>query len=84
MALNIKNPRADALAHELARETGESLTDAVLGALEMRLAAVRGAKRQRSLYADVARIQAFVREQPVRDARRPDEILGYDDTGLPR
>ena len=52
MALNIKNPEADALAHELAAATGESLTEAVTEALRARLEAVRrraaGAPRPRA------------------------------------
>ncbi len=37
MALSIRNDEADRLARELAEETGESLTDAVLNALRERL-----------------------------------------------
>ena len=34
--------------------------------------------------AAVAEIQDFVRTLPDRDCRPADEILGYDDHGLPR
>ncbi|MDQ4043975.1 MAG: type II toxin-antitoxin system VapB family antitoxin, partial [Chloroflexota bacterium] len=37
MALSIKNPEAERLARELARTTGESLTQAVTAALRERL-----------------------------------------------
>jgi antitoxin VapB len=37
MSLNLKNPRAHALATELAALTGESLTEAVIRSLEDRL-----------------------------------------------
>jgi hypothetical protein len=33
--------------------------------------------------AEVAELQTFLKAQPVRDARSPEEILGYDDAGLP-
>ena len=84
MALNIKNPVAERLAQELARETGESLTEAVTIALRERLDARR--RRQRppeALLQEVSELQAFLREQPDRDARPADAILGYDAFGLP-
>ena len=42
MALSIKNRKAEVLAAEVARETGETRTDAVIHALEERLARLRG------------------------------------------
>lgn len=33
--------------------------------------------------AGIAELQAFVASLPIRDARAPDEIIGYDDHGLP-
>ena len=84
MELNIKNPRTERLAQELARATGTSLTEAVTIALEARLAAVQRAEAPRAPLDDVLAIQAFLRAQPDRDTRPADEILDYDDTGLPR
>lgn len=84
MALNIKNPEADRLAHELAAATGESLTEAVLIALRDRLSAVRRPPERAVLLSEVAQIQEFVASLPDRDTRSPDAILGYDDFGLPR
>lgn len=83
MALNIKNPRAEELAQQLARATGESLTEAVTVALRERLAAVTRRNERRALHAGVASIQAMVARLPDRDARSADEILGYDAHGLP-
>ena len=83
MALNIKNAIAERLARELANETGESLTDAVISALESRLSAIRRVRDSRPIAADVAEIQAFVRAQPERDSRTAEQILGYDNFGLP-
>ncbi|MGH7665010.1 MAG: type II toxin-antitoxin system VapB family antitoxin [Gemmatimonadaceae bacterium] len=83
MALNIKDPTAEKLAHELADATGESLTDAVIAALTSHLGHVRQRRAQRGLLAEIAEIQAFVRSEPDRDAQTADEILGYDDFGLP-
>jgi hypothetical protein len=36
-----------------------------------------------ALLVDVSKIQAFVASLPDRDTRSADEILGYDDFGLP-
>jgi antitoxin VapB len=82
MALNIKDPATDRLARELARETGESITVAARIALAERLARVR--KRQAP--GASARLRDIIergRARPVLDARSAEEILGYDERGLP-
>ena len=84
MALNIKNDETDRLVHELAEEAGESLTEAVTIAVRERLASLRRRSRRTSVHAEVADLQAFVANLPDRDGRTPEEILGYDDHGLPR
>jgi len=83
MALNVKSADAHRLARELARRTGESLTEAVTEALRLRLAALDPLPRGDLLDAEVAEIQAFVASLPDRDPRSADEILGYDAQGLP-
>jgi hypothetical protein len=35
------------------------------------------------LYAQIADIQAFVASLPDRDTRSPEDIIGYDEAGLP-
>ena len=82
MSLNIKNPEAHRLAKELAERTGESLTKAVTVALRERLSGLRRVQPG-GLMAAVAEIQDFVGALPDRDCRSADEILGYDDHGLP-
>lgn len=79
MALSIKSERADRLARELADLTGESITDAVIAAIEDRLEIERRQRRTRSLDDIVDRFAQL----PVRDDRSPDEILGYDGSGVP-
>lgn len=83
MALNIKNPETHRLAQELAEATGGSLTEVVTVALQERLDAVRREESFEVLWAEVAEIQEFVATLPDRDTRSPDEILGYDEDGLP-
>lgn len=82
MAFSIKNDDADRLARELAATTGESLTEAVLVALRERLQ--REEARRRVGAGDrLRRLAAEVAELPVLDDRPVDEILGYDEHGLP-
>jgi antitoxin VapB len=83
MPLNIKHPEADLLARQLASATGETLTEAILKALRERLERHRSS--QRTLRAkDLLRdTRERLSRYPVLDARSPDEILGYDEKGLP-
>jgi antitoxin VapB len=83
MALSIKSDEADQLARELAAETGETLTEAVVIALRERLDREH-ARHAASIRARLARLAADVAALPVADSRAPEEIIGYDDAGLPR
>jgi antitoxin VapB len=82
MALSLKHPEADRLARELARETGEGLTEAVVVALRERLARMRHARRT-GLAAEIVRIGKECAALPILDARSSDEILSYGEDGLP-
>lgn len=84
MALNIKSDEADRLARHLARVTGESITEVITVALRERLARVEGVRRAPSLRDEVRRIQERIAALPVLDPRSDDDIVGYDDAGLPR
>ena len=84
MALNIRNPEAEMLAAELARQTGESKTDAVVKALRDRLARVRRERSKRCLADELEDIAKHCASLAVIDDRPADEILGYDKHGLPR
>ena len=84
MALNIRNPEAERLAAELARQTGETKTEAVTKALRDRLARVRRERSRRRLADELEAIAEHCASLPVLDTRSPDEILGYDEHGLPR
>lgn len=83
MALNIKDPEADALARQLAARTGESLTQAVLNALKERLARTEKAGRP-GLARELAAIRVRCGKLKVKDARSAEEIIGYDAHGVPR
>ncbi len=82
MILNIKDPEAHALAQELARIEGKSLTQVVKDALREKLDRDRD---QRGRLADrLLEIGTRCAQLPVLDPRPPDEIIGYDDHGVPR
>jgi len=83
MSINLKNDRADRLARELAAITGENLTDAITIAIAQRLERERGLRTKPARLSEILRIAAEFQTLPVLDARTPDEILGYDEHGLP-
>lgn len=84
MALNIRNPEAEKLAQELTRLTGESKTEAVARALRDRLAKVRRDRSHRRLADELEEIAEHCASLPVLDARSAEQILGFDDLGMPR
>lgn len=86
MPLNIKDPETHALARDLAAATGETITKAVSVAIKERLERVgrqRGSK-QRGLADRLVEIAEHCASLPVLRDRTPDEILGYDERGMPR
>ncbi|MGO9061174.1 MAG: type II toxin-antitoxin system VapB family antitoxin [Candidatus Binataceae bacterium] len=84
MPLNIKHPEADRLARELAKRTGESITDAVINALRERLAREEGRTSIPELKDEILAISKRCAALPDLDRRSADEIIGYDRHGLPR
>jgi antitoxin VapB len=83
MALNIRNPEAEKLAAELARQTGESKTEAVTKALRDRLSRIRRERIKRPLVDELEEIAEHCASLPTLDNRPAEEILGYDESGLP-
>jgi antitoxin VapB len=84
MALSLKDPETDSLARQVASLTGETLTQAVRRALRERLRHEQLKRGERPW--DQARIDAIVAHcaaLPVLDDRSEDEILGYDENGIP-
>lgn len=83
--LNIKNAETYRLATELAELTGESVTAAVTEAVREKIER----ERERRAQDREARIEAMLEigrrysRLPDKDTRTADEILGYDENGLP-
>ncbi|HSO41973.1 MAG: type II toxin-antitoxin system VapB family antitoxin [Rhodospirillales bacterium] len=86
MAISLKDPETDRLAREVAALTGESLTEAIRTALAERLGRER--RRRASSRAGLAqRLKALGRDcaaLPDFNTGSADEIIGYDDLGVPR
>lgn len=83
MALSIKDPEADRLAREVAKAAGETITQAVTTALKERLERLGRRPKKRRLADELNEIALRCASLPVLDDRTPDEILGYDEHGLP-
>lgn len=83
MALNIRNRQAEELAETLAKLTGETKTEAVIRALHDRLERLRRQRGGRSLARELDDIALHCASLPVLDERDADEIIGYDERGLP-
>jgi antitoxin VapB len=84
MALNIRNPETERLARQVAELTGETKTEAVSVALRDRLERLRRERVRRSLADELDEIALHCASLPILDSRPEDEILGYDEHGLPR
>lgn len=83
MALSIKDPETEHLARSLAEQTGETITVATRRALEERMRRLGSPARKMALLEDLAASRRRWGGMQVLDARSADEILGYDDNGLP-
>ncbi len=84
MPLNIRNKQAEEFAGALAKLTGETKTEAVTQSLRERLERVRRALSKRRVANELDEIALHCSTLPVRDRRSAEDIIGYDEHGLPR
>jgi len=84
MALHIRDPEADRLARELAARTGQPITRVVVEALRDRLKREQSRTTFPCLRDEIMAISRRTAALPRRTGRTADEILGYDEQGLPR
>lgn len=86
MALNFKDSETDKLARQVAKLTGESLTEAVRKALAERLERERRRRAPvtKGLAERLDQIARHCASLPDYDTRSPEEIIGYDEHGVPR
>jgi len=83
MPLNIKDPEVYQLARQVADLTGETLTDAVRHALLERLKRKQQARPDPQWIEKLYEISDRCAARPVLDARSDDELVGYDEFGVP-
>jgi antitoxin VapB len=83
MPLNIKDIQTCALAKRLANLTGESLTQAIKQAVQERLARVEKSRASIRLADELDHIALHCAGLPRRDKRSAEQIIGYDECGLP-
>jgi antitoxin VapB len=84
MALSIKDSETERLARQVARETDETLTEAIRRALKERLLRLKRKNHARLTREKLNDIFRRMDALPDVDTRTADEILGYDERGLPR
>ena len=83
MPLSIKDSETDALVRQLAELTGESITEAVFKSVKERLERIKTKNSPYSLAEELDAIAQRCASLPVLDSRSPEELIGYDEQGLP-
>jgi antitoxin VapB len=83
MALNIRNAEAERLAEAVAKMTGETKTEAVTKALRERMENLKRRRSRKRLADELGEIARHCAALPVLDKRSDDEIIGYDENGMP-
>ncbi len=86
MGMSIKNAEVERLARTLAKARKISLTEAIRQALARELEREIGGGTRKWDEAKYQRLKKIVQEAaslPVIDDRSEDEILGYDEFGIP-
>jgi antitoxin VapB len=84
MILNIKDPEAHRLAQQLAKETGETVTQAVIVAIRERLQRVRENRAKRKITIEEMRAIAHRIRMSIKGPIIDHAELLYDDRGLPK
>ena len=86
MDVLIKRPTAVAKIRKLAKRTGETLTDAVERAVDDRLAKVGPPRRKKGRVdrKKLAKLLQYFDSLPIDDHRSHEEIIGYDEHGVPK
>lgn len=90
MNLSFEDPELDGLARRLADITGETVEVAVCESVKLRLeqqerarARTATARVGKASVEEMLAIGRRIAALPVVDPRSPDEIMGYDEHGLP-
>ncbi len=82
MAINIKNPDVELAVRKLAERMGVDMTQAIGSAVNHELGRIGSAPSAR--LSAMRAIADRVSDLPIKDHRSADEIVGYDEAGLPQ
>jgi antitoxin VapB len=82
MPLSIRNQLAEKLAREIAKVTGENITQVIIHSLEERLTLLNKHRRDSDTFREIMEISNRCSAIPDRDTRAVDEILGYNEIGV--
>ncbi len=83
MGISIKHDEIERLIRELANRRGTSLTEAIGAAVRNELEREGVTMPQESLLDRIRRAQEIIAAAPILDARTAEEIIGYDEYGVP-
>jgi len=83
MPLNIKDDETHEMARKLAGYTGQSLTRAVKQAIGEKLENLEKQQNRNRLADELDHIALHCAGLPIEDRRSAEDIIGYDDDGLP-
>ena len=83
MPLHIKDADTHSMAKRLANLTGESLSKAVKRAIQEKLTRLERTRDGVALADELDRIALHCAGLPRRHRRSADEVIGYDENGLP-
>ena len=86
MGILIRNSETEAKIRKLAKKTGRTLTAAIDHAVDQELAKLAPPRRKGG-YVDRKKLEevlSYFDSLPVDDARSHEEIIGYDEYGLPK
>ena len=84
MGMSIRNSEVEKLARSLSRMTGENMTETILESLKERHQRLRVANVSQRLLDDLSAIAKRTAALPKLDDRSAEEIIGYDERGLPQ
>jgi antitoxin VapB len=86
MALSIKNRELEQISRELAAVTGKPITEALLEGARRELKRQKGIKSLLSkniAWEEIREIQKRYAELPITGSLTDDEVLGFDEFGVP-
>ncbi len=83
MAFHVSSERVDRNVRRLAELTGQSITDAIDSAVTEKIRRLEPRKPDPNYVRDLMEMSAQIAKKLRPDSRTPDELVGYDENGLP-